>query len=355
MNRGSMESILEPFVVIQDSERLAVSNSGEAKTDGCQDMSSVIPSDSVSPSNGLVPLENEATRDGAGRHVAQEVPVLCARAVNVASVPQRSPLRYPGGKTWLVPQIRKYLAGLDFHPEVFVEPFAGGGIASLTAVMDCYADRAVLCERDPDIANLWQCMLGDAEGLARRVEGFEATPENVDAVFEDAGTSGTDAAFRTLLRNRVSRGGILAKGASVMKQGENGHGISSRWYAETLATRIRTIGSYAEQIDFFQGDGVSFVERYENSESAAFFIDPPYTAAGKRAGRRLYTYNEIDHEGLFEQMSRVRGAFMMTYDESPDIIAMARRQRFLLAKVPMKNTHHAVMYELLITSHELRP
>lgn len=25
------------------------------------------------------------------------------RVVNVASVPQRSPFRYPGGKTWLVP------------------------------------------------------------------------------------------------------------------------------------------------------------------------------------------------------------------------------------------------------------
>ena len=27
-------------------------------------------------------------------------------SVNVASVPQRSPFRYPGGKTWLVPQVR---------------------------------------------------------------------------------------------------------------------------------------------------------------------------------------------------------------------------------------------------------
>ena len=27
--------------------------------------------------------------------------------VNVASVPQRSPFRYPGGKTWLIPIARK--------------------------------------------------------------------------------------------------------------------------------------------------------------------------------------------------------------------------------------------------------
>ena len=297
----------------------------------------------------------ERTGLGVEPDDARAIPVLSDTAVNVSSVPQRSPLRYPGGKTWLMPEVRKYLAGLDFRPEVFVEPFAGGGIASLTAVMDNYVDRAVLCERDPDISNLWQCMLDDAEELARRVEGFVATSENVSTVFEDAGASGMDAAFQTLLRNRVSRGGIMAKGASVMKQGENGHGISSRWYADTLAARIRAIGSYAEHFDFFQGDGVSLVELCKDNTAAAFFIDPPYTAAGKRAGRRLYTYNEIDHENLFERMSRVRGVFMMTYDESPDVIDMALRRGFHLAKIPMKNTHHAVMYELLITSRELTP
>lgn len=31
------------------------------------------------------------------------------KIVNVASVPFRSPFRYPGGKTWLVPQIRHCL------------------------------------------------------------------------------------------------------------------------------------------------------------------------------------------------------------------------------------------------------
>ena len=319
------------------------------------DMSTITQGYEISSPNGAAFLKEEEARSGTESEFAQAIPVLSDTAVNVASVPQRSPLRYPGGKTWLVPEIRKYLVGLDFRPEVFVEPFAGGGIASLTAVMDCYVDRAVLCERDPDISNLWQCMLDDAEELARRVEGFVATPENINAIFADAGASGMDAAFRTLLRNRVSRGGIMAKGASVMKEGENGHGISSRWYPDTLARRIRAIGSYAERLDFFQGDGVSLVELCKDNEAAAFFIDPPYTAAGKRAGRRLYTYNEIDHEDLFERMSQVRGVFMMTYDESPDVIEMARRRGFHLAKVPMKNTHHAVMYELLITSHELTP
>ncbi len=98
---------------------------------------------------------------------------------------------------------------------------------------------------------------------------------------------------------------------------------------------------------------MDLVDLCKDNEAAVFFIDPPYTAAGKRAGRRLYEYNDIDHEDLFERISRVRGAFMMTYDESPEIVEMARRHGFYVTKVPMKNTHHNVIYELLITSHEL--
>ena len=333
----------------------AMRKSRSLMTEASADSSTVNQSDNVSFSNSKVRLKGVEAEMCAELEVAQTIPVLSDKVVNVASVPQRSPLRYPGGKTWLVPEIRRFLKGLGFRPEVFIEPFAGGGIASLTAVMDGYVDRAVLCEKDPDISNFWRCMLDDAEELARRVECFAATPENVRAVIADAGVSGMDAAFRTLLWNRISLGGIMAKGASVMKQGESGKGISSRWYADTLAARIRTIGTYAARLDFFEGDGVSLVELCKDSSAVAFFVDPPYTAAGKRAGRRLYTYNEIDHEALFERMSNVQGVFMMTYDESRDVIEMARRRGFHLAKVPMKSTHHAVMYELLITSHELTP
>jgi DNA adenine methylase len=47
------------------------------------------------------------------------------RLVNVASVPQRSPFRYPGGKTWLVPYVRLWLFSITPPPRELIEPFAG--------------------------------------------------------------------------------------------------------------------------------------------------------------------------------------------------------------------------------------
>jgi len=43
--------------------------------------------------------------------------------VNVASIPQRSPFRYPGGKTWLIPSVRQWLRQ-STRPILLIEPFA---------------------------------------------------------------------------------------------------------------------------------------------------------------------------------------------------------------------------------------
>ena len=105
--------------------------------------------------------------------------------------------------------------------------------------------------------------------------------------------------FQTILKNRTAHGGILADGAGVIKHGENGKGIHSRWYPQTIAKRITNISLVAERIRFDHGDAFATLSKFKNNERAVFFIDPPYTAGGKRAGSRLYTHNEVDHARLF--------------------------------------------------------
>ncbi len=90
------------------------------------------------------------------------------RVVNVASVPQRSPFRYPGGKTWLVPQIRSWLNSQPKRPSLFVEPFVGGGIVGLTVAFEGLADRVLMVELDEQVASVWKALLGgDAELVSR--------------------------------------------------------------------------------------------------------------------------------------------------------------------------------------------
>jgi DNA adenine methylase len=265
--------------------------------------------------------------------------------VNVASVPQRSPFRYPGGKTWLVPYVRTWLSSLSPKPAVLTESFAGGGIVGLTAAFEKLAEHVVLVEKDPDVASVWRAIFGgQADWLARRIEQFEVSRQSVLEVLGKPPQSQRDRAFATILRNRVQRGGIMAPGASLMKNGENGRGLHSRWYPETLAKRILEIAAIRNRITFIEGDGLEVIAAYADDEGAAFFVDPPYTVAA----RRLYSHWEVDHRKLFGLLRNVSGSVLLTYDNTREIAALAEEFRFETRAIAMKNTHHARMTELLI-------
>ena len=271
------------------------------------------------------------------------------RPVNVASVPQRSPFRYPGGKTWLVPLFRKWMASFSEKPKTLVEPFAGGGIIGLTAAFENLANEVLLVELDERVAAVWRTMLnGHAGWLADAILNFELTPASAQELLVKKPGNVRELALQTIVRNRTAHGGILADGAGVIKVGENGKGILSRWYPKTLSTRINAISYVAHRIGFVQGDAFEVLAARKHESDFAFFIDPPYTAGGKSAGSRLYTHSAIDHDRLFAACADLKGDFLMTYDNAPEVCEMARKYGFCTKPVAMKNTHHAEMKELLI-------
>lgn len=269
------------------------------------------------------------------------------QVVNVASVPQRSPFRYPGGKTWLIPTVREWLRQ-DTNKKNLIEPFAGGGIVSLTAAFENLADHITMVELDEEVAAVWEIILnGKNEWLADRILNFELSHENVNKELSNPNKEIKDVAFCTILKNRVFHGGIIAKGSGMLKNGENGKGIASRWYAKTLADRIRAINFIKHKIQFLQTDAFKVIEQNSDKTNAYFFIDPPYTIAGKR----LYTYFDIDHEQLFYLTSKIQGKFMLTYDDTEEIRALANKYHLAFRTIPMKTTHHLEKNEIIISDN----
>lgn len=271
--------------------------------------------------------------------------VTLDQPINVAAVPHRSPFRYPGGKTWLVPYVRSWLQSIRPRPQLLIEPFAGGAIVGLTAGIEHLADHVILVEKDVDVAAVWKVILsGQAEWLAKRIESFNMTKANVLAVLRKTPRNPRERAFATILRNRVQRGGIMAAGAGLVKEGENGRGLASRWYPKTLAERIRTIAAAREHFSFIEGDGMQVIQSYAHERTAAFFVDPPYTMAA----RRLYSHWQIDQGRLIGLLKRVDGSVLLTYDSTPEILNLATEFGLETQAIAMKNTHHARMTELLV-------
>ena len=274
---------------------------------------------------------------------------LPAEVINIASVPQRSPFRYPGGKTWFIPRLREWLTTREKKPERLVEPFAGGGIISLTSVCEDLVKSALMVELDKEIAAVWETAVsGEAGWLADRILEFEMNIDNATDEINRRSDSLRDIAFRTIIKNRCFHGGILAAGSGFLKKGEAGKGILSRWYPETLARRFRNIALISEKLEFRHADAFDVLDEYTDKENTVFFIDPPYTAGGKNAGKRLYTHYDVDHNLLFQKCVNLSGDFIMTYDNATEVKELAEKYRLQAKPVPMKNTHHAEMTELVV-------
>jgi DNA adenine methylase len=221
---------------------------------------------------------------------------------------------------------------------------------SLTVAAERLAEHVTMVELDEQVAAVWRTIIEADEGawLAARIVGFNLTHEALKDVMKEKASSVREQAFQTILKNRTYRGGILAAGSAPLKHGENGKGIKSRWYAETLKRRILDIRSIRERITFIEGDGLEVIKQHTRRSDAVFFIDPPYTVAGKRAGSRLYTHAELDHKELFKVTSAVAGDFLMTYDDADGVRELVYKYGLDFELVAMKSTHHAEMTELLI-------
>lgn len=208
-----------------------------------------------------------------------------------------------------------------------------------------------MIELDRDVASVWEATLnGQAEWLCGRLKSFKVQRKTVATRLSRRPRSLRQRAWRTLLRNRVNHGGILAPGAGLLRRGEGDNGLKSRWYPDTLAARIRSINKLKERISFIAGDGLKWMEenvKKLNEQSSAVFIDPPYASVG----RRLYTCGTIDHRRLFEVATRLKGPVLLTYNNLPEIRALAEEFGFAFRAVKMLNRQNLTKTELLLAKN----
>lgn len=256
-----------------------------------------------------------------------------------------SPFRYPGGKNWFLPIARKYLLRKCKLSSVLIEPFAGGAGVSLTAVNEGLVTKALFAEIDNGVASAWETILnGHAGWLANEVRLFKMSRKRVEVLLSQTPSTVHERAFQCILHNRTARGGVLTKGAGLLRTGENGKGLRSRWYPGSLAERIETISNLREFLSF-SSDGFKLIRDHTQDPNAVFFVDPPYT----KAARRLYTHWDIDHERLFKTLSRVQGEVLMTYDDTAEVRRWAKECGFKVRRLSMKTTHHETKRELMIS------
>lgn len=234
-----------------------------------------------------------------------------------------TPLRYPGGKSQLIPFVIEVLRNNDLFYGEYAEPFAGGAGIAIHLLLNDYVSRIYLNDFDPAIHALWDCILHNTDEFCDRLERTEISIDEWhrqrDIYFNSPDAKSLDKGFATLFLNRTNRSGIIKAGVIGGLKQDGTYKLDCRFNKSDLIRKIKRISAYSEKIVLTCLNAEDFVRDVipTTSEDTLVNLDPPYYDKGPE----LYTnfYRPADHAALALEVGKINRPWMVTYDDTPEI------------------------------------
>lgn len=207
----------------------------------------------------------------------------------------------------------------------YIEVFGGAGWVLFAK--DKHANMEVYNDVNGELVNLFRIVKYHPEALQKELDSLLMSRE----VFFDElhrntrGITDIQRAARYFILIKESFGTSLDSFGVSPKNMQNAVEFLSR-----ASARLNSV--VVENLDFEQ-----LIKTYDR-ETALFYLDPPYYEAEKYYPDR---FNLEDHKRLREALRRIKGKFVLSYNDCPEIrelykdcvIAEVERQDNLVAKV----------------------
>lgn len=237
--------------------------------------------------------------------------------------PSVTPLRYPGGKTWLIPYVKDFLKFHSIQPGTVIEPFAGSASVTVGLLESGFMKSGIICEKDQLIISFWDSVLNHNTEFCESVSSIEVTMETwwdfkkylASDSYYHFGTVELATAF--LFYNRTNYSGVIKAGPIGGKNQKSNYNLSCRFNKEKIVKKIKALEKFSDNINIVSEDGISFIKKYgknRDTEDAFFYIDPPYYKAGKVLYRDFF--KDSDHEELAKVVRPLESPWLVSYDES---------------------------------------
>ena len=234
------------------------------------------------------------------------------------------PLRYPGGKSRAVQQM-KFLLPKKF--EEYREPFVGGGSFFIYLKQKQPNLKIWINDLNSELYYFWKYTQINSEKLAREVLKVKNERKDGQDLFNELVNINIDSlteferAVRFFVLNRITFSGVVESG------GYSKQAFESR-FTESSIERVAKMGPILEDVKITHLD---YQELLVDADEKIFtFLDPPYFKATKS---KLYGKNGVLHTGFkhnefAEEMKRCKHSWLITYDDSPVV-----RKNFSFAKI----------------------
>jgi len=233
-----------------------------------------------------------------------------------------SPLRYPGGKTKLLPFISALIKANNLVNHEYVEPYAGGAGVALGLLLNGVVQKIHINDFDPAIYAFWQSSVNQSEAFIAKILETPITVEewhNQRTIYLNAASHSTlELGFATFFLNRCNHSGII-KGRMI-----GGHEQKSQWSIacrfnkEALIKRIQRIAMLKNNIKLYNLDTKELLQKFSVIEDPLFFyLDPPYYLKGKQLYQNFYT--DCDHVEIAKGLTTMPHPWLVSYDNNTRI------------------------------------
>lgn len=232
-----------------------------------------------------------------------------------------SPLRYPGGKTFLFPFIANAIKHSGMRDVTYIEPFAGGAGAALALLFLEKVDRIIINDMDTAIYSFWKSAVFNADRFIEKIKSTSITIEEwkkQQLIYTSPKSNCFDLGFASFFLNRTNISGILGGGPIGGLEQTGKWKIDARFNKEQLIKKIQQISLYKNRIAVSNEDGLNLIKNHLNEKDCFVYLDPPYYEKG--ATLYLNHYQKEDHEKLAAYLNDNPNAFwLLTYDYKKEI------------------------------------
>lgn len=227
-----------------------------------------------------------------------------------------TPIRYPGGKTKLYPEIRAILEMNDLLGHPYAELFAGGAGLAIKLLLKGDVSSIVINDYDRAVYCMWGAIVNHAEEMCEFIDSavldIETWKKMRDMYQNHDGVGDFELGKAAFYLNRTNVSGILSGGVIGGLEQTGNYKMDVRFNRRTLKKKVMDIAARRDDIEVTRLDAEDFVDDRMGDSELFAYLDPPYVQKGP--GLYRSAFDEAKHRSLARKVGDARSKWVVTYD-----------------------------------------
>lgn len=227
-----------------------------------------------------------------------------------------SPLRYPGGKSKLLP-LFSCLVNENNH-DSYIEAFAGGAGVAIGLIVTNKVHHIIINDYDIAIFSFWKTLLEHNDWFIDKIITTPVTIEEWKAqkdIYVKEKTFSKELGFATFFLNRANHSGILKAGPIGGMQQTGKWKIDARFNKENLIDKLQKIYEHKDGIEVYNyevREFIDFLNKRKDLTHPLIYLDPPYYKKGQQLYKNFF--DDHDHIEISEKIGKLNYDWIVTYD-----------------------------------------